>query len=359
MATKSTVHWHLLVAIACSTLLAGCTPAKRETMRICRGASCSEESVRAESFRPSAQQNPSPVSDGYRGEKIEALETAAADGDAEAAYKLGMVRQLGLAGTQKDPARAAALYRQAADGGNADADFMLAQLYQFGVDGTEKDPGEAATLYREAASGGNANANYGLAQLYFEGQGVPRDPQRGVELLRSAAEAGNPQAAQNLGALYEAGNHLPRDQREAARWFEAAANAGVASAQTNLGLMYLKGQGVPQNGFDGMTWLRKAAENGEIKAQLVLGRLYLSGYDTVGQDIGEADRWITAAALQGDPEAIKLQEKVQELKENRSDDSGSYWRGRPFDFPFYYRYAYRGFYWVPYTYYYRAYTERY
>ncbi|MFO1072904.1 MAG: tetratricopeptide repeat protein [Geminicoccaceae bacterium] len=363
MVAVTTVHWHLPVARASLLLvlgLAACTQAKTETTRICRGASCSDESTHAENVPPAAEQSPAaPGGEGYRGEKIESLESAAAEGDPDAAYKLGMVRQLGLAGTQKDPARAAALYRQAGAGGNADADFMLAQLYQFGVDGTDRNPGEAATLYRQAAKGGNANANYGLAQLYFEGQGVPRDPQRGVELLQSAAEGGNPEAAQNLGALYEDGSHVPRDPREAARWFEVAANAGVASAQTNLGLLYLKGQGVPQNGFDGMSWLRKAAENGDVKAQVTLGRLYLSGYDTVGQDLGEADRWITAAALQGDPEAKKLQEKVQALRANGGNDGSSYWRSQPFDFQRYYDHAYQGFHWMPYSYYYRKYTGYY
>lgn len=122
-----------------------------------------------------------------------------------------------------------------------------------------------------------------------------------------------------------------------------AAEAGDPAAQTDLGLLYLGGQGVPQNGHAGMTWLRKAAENGDARAQTTLGRLYLSGYDTVGQDIAEADRWLGAAARQGDPEARKLLAEVQELKEKRQDEA-AYWRRYPFDWRFYGPYAWHGFY---------------
>ncbi len=318
MAKIPAVHLHLYPTFSVVLLplaLLACAPTRPETVQICRGADCSNESVHAETFHPgaAATQSAGVTDDGYRGEDLDSLENGAANGDVSAAYKLGLVYQLGLAGTAKDPARAAALFRQAADAGHG-------------------------------------SARYRLAQLYFEGEGVSRDPQRGLQLLLAAAEQGNADAAQNVAALYEEGRYLQRDRREAARWFEIAANGGVTSAQTNLGMKYLSGDGVPQNGFDGINWLRRAAESGDVKAQVTLGRLYLSGYDTVGQDIGEADRWITAAAGQGDAEAKKLKAEVQEAKDSRGDYDDRYWLGYPFDWPYYYQYAYVGIYWRPWPY---------
>lgn len=109
---------------------------------------------------------------------------------------------------------------------------------------------------------------------------------------------------------------------------ERAAAAGDADAQYRLGLRHLRGEGVRQDGFAALGWLRRAAESGDVRAQLALGRLYLSGYDTVGQDLGESDRWLTAAAAQGDLEAKELQAEVHEKRQVRRDLAPHYWRAR-------------------------------
>jgi hypothetical protein len=109
---------------------------------------------------------------------------------------------------------------------------------------------------------------------------------------------------------------------------ERAATAGDADAQYRLGLRYLRGEGGRQDGFAALSWLRRAAESGHVQAQLALGRLYLSGYDTVGQDLGESDRWLTAAASQGDPEAKVLQAEVHKRRQERRDLAPDYWRAR-------------------------------
>lgn len=109
---------------------------------------------------------------------------------------------------------------------------------------------------------------------------------------------------------------------------ERDAAAGDADAQYRLGLRHLRGEGVRQDGFAALRWLRQAAESGDVRAQLALGRIYLAGYDTAGQDLGESDRWLTAAASQGDREAEKLQAEVHERQQERRDLAPAYWRAR-------------------------------
>jgi TPR repeat protein len=98
-----------------------------------------------------------------------------------------------------------------------------------------------------------------------------------------------------------------------------AAASGVADAQHDLGLMCLRGDHVPQDGRAAMTWLRRAAEQGQVDAQLALGRLYLSGFETVGPDVAESRRWLTAAAAGGNSEATRLLNQVATIE---ADNAG-------------------------------------
>lgn len=90
------------------------------------------------------------------------------------------------------------------------------------------------------------------------------------------------------------------------------AEAGDAAAAQDLGLAHLTGAGAPQNGGLAMRWLRRAAEGGDAEAQLTLGRLYLTGYETVGQDVTEAERWLRAAAGAGGKQG-KVAKEAQRL----------------------------------------------
>ena len=123
----------------------------------------------------------------------------------------------------------------------------------------------------------------------------------------------------------------PIDPRLAS--LEGRAAAGDAGAAYDLGLAYLTGDGAPQQGGLAMRWLRVAAEGGEAEAQLALGRLYLSGYETVGQDVTEADRWLRAAAASGHgpiaDEARKLLIEVEQARAKDGDLAASLAEHRP------------------------------
>lgn len=200
----------------------------------------------------------------YRGEPVAALREAAAAGDARAAHRLGQALE-----ARGDLAGAARAYAPAAEAGLPFAAFRLAQLVQ-----------------RGAAPGG---------------------PPRARELTEVAAAGGVAQAAHNMGALAQ----RARNPAEAARWFSTAAENGVPESQHALALMLFQGDGVPRDPFGGVTWMRRAAQNGHAPAQMAMGRLGLTGLEEMGQDLNEAQTWLTAAAGQGDREAARLLPQVE------------------------------------------------
>lgn len=95
---------------------------------------------------------------------------AARAGDAEAAFKLAQMHDLGL-GLPRDPDAAIRWYGVAADAGLATAAFNLGVLLDQAGRRTE-----AAGWYSRAAAAGHARAQYNLASLHAAGDGVPANP---------------------------------------------------------------------------------------------------------------------------------------------------------------------------------------
>jgi TPR repeat protein len=69
---------------------------------------------------------------------------------------------------EKDEAKTARLFRQAAEQGHADAQYNLGVCYALGK-GLEKDEAEAARLYAHAIAQGHADAQYNLGVRYEQG----------------------------------------------------------------------------------------------------------------------------------------------------------------------------------------------
>lgn len=88
-------------------------------------------------------------------------------------------------------------------------------------------------------------------------------------------------------------------------------------AAYDLGLRYFRGDGVRQDRYKSLTWMRDAAERGHLGAQKALGRFYLTGLEEMGADAREAERWLSAAASQGDKEAARL---LAEARTTRQSD---------------------------------------
>jgi TPR repeat protein len=88
----------------------------------------------------------------------------------------------------------------------------------------EKDEAKAARLYEQAAEQGEAPARRSLGWCYERGQGMRQDASAAVEQYRLAVEGGCADANASLGLCFEKGRGVPRsDPVEAARLYALAA----------------------------------------------------------------------------------------------------------------------------------------
>jgi len=166
-----------------------------------------------------------------------------------------------------DPARAAALLREAADSGHPAAAELLGRAC------LEARPPQAACAWERltlAAVAGRPSAQSVLAWMYAQGVGGKADPARAARLYLQAARAGGATAQNNAGELFETGRGVKPDPKQALDWYRKAAEAGFAPAQFNLGRLYAAGTGVPRDFVEARKWLEQAERGGIASARQLL-----------------------------------------------------------------------------------------
>ena len=129
----------------------------------------------------------------------EALQKAAEQGDAKAAYQLGQCYEKGR-GVKADYAAAVACYRQAAEAGHAEAQYALAMCYAYGMS-IAQDYDEATAWYRKAAEQGHAESQYAIAVNYQYGIGVEQDSAAARRWYQEAAAQNHQKAGEALQQL--------------------------------------------------------------------------------------------------------------------------------------------------------------
>jgi len=230
------------------------------------------------------------------------LNRAAARGDAEAQYYLGLLARSGQ-GMAPDPEAAFTWFLAAAEQGNIAAQYAVAQAYARG-EGTKPDPTEGLRWLEEAAGQGHIEAQFSLAQAYDTSQGAAANAQAALRWYRRAAEAGLPLAQRILGTRYLTGTDVTVDATEALRWLTAAAEAGDPGAMFNLGQSYATGAVLPQDDALAFQWYESAADTGLPRAQAVLGQFYEIGRG-VPREMDRAIALYRQAAEAGEPAAMQ------------------------------------------------------
>ena len=137
---------------------------------------------------------------GRPGDALQIWTGLAEHGDGEAAYRVGLLYDVGI-GVRPDAAAAYGWYLRAAEAGVPAASFNVAVLLDSGR-GVGRDLSAAALWYARAAAAGYPRAQYNLAQLYEVGEGVPRNPEAAEAWYRRAAEGGVAAATTRLAALH-------------------------------------------------------------------------------------------------------------------------------------------------------------
>ncbi len=113
-------------------------------------------------------------------------------------------------------------FRDAAARGNAEAQYKLGLMYSRGV-GVGIDDAEALKWYSLAAAQGHAKAQYNLGMMYYFGKGVPRDRVAAYRWVLISAAGGEPVAREAMEALAgKLSSEEVAQAREAARAWEKA-----------------------------------------------------------------------------------------------------------------------------------------
>lgn len=145
----------------------------------------------------------------------------------------------------------------AAEAGNPEAMRTLGFLYEQGL-GVEKDPSRAAELWRDASERGDGYAAFNLAALHIGGTLPTTDDEEGRSLLVLAAERGVVDAGARLGDLLGA---VDRDE-EALAWIVWAAERGHVGAMFAAGNWYRDGIGTPPDVVQAMRWFFTMLDHG-------------------------------------------------------------------------------------------------
>ncbi|CAE7938813.1 esiB, partial [Symbiodinium sp. KB8] len=266
-------------------------------------------------------------------------EKAAAAGEPDALYNLGIQRELGLHGQEIDLQKAKEAYLKSAELGHHFSQNNLALLYQ---EHPELDVDGRGSLHwmRLAAASGFAVAQKNLGTMLME-EGNSELAAESREWLRRAAEQREPEAAFFLGEIYREGLGVAPSLSEAQRWYRESAALGFFLASTELGLLaYQAGsfaeaeqhlEAAVQGDAEAWGYLatvrmclgkgssaaaiwQRLSDRGDAEAQFHLGTCFLRG-SGVGVDEERALQLLQASCDAGSERAAAL---LQEL-DNVSD----------------------------------------
>ena len=135
------------------------------------------------------------------------------------------------------------------------------------------------------------------------------DYKKAIDEWMPAAAKNDPAALFNLGQVYRLGKGVKPDVHVAESYYMRAAELGHVPAQGNLASLYLDRKGELFDPKKGIEWLTKAAYRGNTLSRYMLGVIYFNG-EFVAQDSVEAYAWISLAASQGFPDAVKAEQTV-------------------------------------------------
>lgn len=202
-------------------------------------------------------------------------------GSAEAAYHLGMIHHLGLAGIPKRPEKAFSFFKLAADRGDPLGAYKLGCFYDGQGEGVVETDRKLALKYKLLA----AEAGYALAQQDVARHLMDRgDVDGALRWLEAAAAQGDMGALMGLAGLYsdempaQVGN-LPADPAKSFTYFLIAVRAipqiresVQKEAQTKLGAdEYRRVMAAVSGWREAPTALTAKADGGVAAAYILAG----------------------------------------------------------------------------------------
>lgn len=215
---------------------------------------------------------------------------------ADQAYR-DALRHLNGDGVVRDDVRARALLETAAAEGLAEAMVWLGRLHADGRGGPQSWT-KAREWYEKGAAIGNATALAELGIIFLNGRGVARDFVKAREWFERAAAGGNAPAMNHLGLIYQNAQGVAQDYAKAREWFEKGVAGNNNASMNNLGWLYQNGLGVPENAVKAREWYAMAAAAGNVTGMNNIGWLLYNGRGGP-VDLVKAREWFEKSVAAG------------------------------------------------------------
>jgi len=187
---------------------------------------------------------------------------------------------------QGKDAEAVAAVQKRAESNDPEALDFLAWFHDEGR-GLPKDLAKAAQLYRRAAEAGQKHAQWRYGVMLDLGEGVAADPVAAMGWFEKSAAQGFRNAMVSIGVLYSTGHGVPQDNAKALAAYQRAARGDALAAFYHIGAIHYNGEGVPADPVEAAAWFMIGATRGDELAKL--------GLQEAAKDLDE-DRLRAAAA---------------------------------------------------------------
>lgn len=247
-------------------------------------------------------------------EQIQALQTAAIRGSADALYALSAVC------SKVKPKQSYELLQQAIARHNAEAMWTLGgALCELASDnpllkeaGIVPDDKTGRHLIRLASMLNSPSANFWLGNAYFTGDyGVKQDMQRAYQHFAQGSARGFAPCGAAQGYMLLRGMGTAEDTKRGVMLIRGAANAGYPYAVVLLAYAHYMGLGMPADADKAITLLQEAAAMGYPEAYIYMAYITAKGGNNLTPNTERADKYVRMAALDIKDKAKELYAELQ------------------------------------------------
>lgn len=209
----------------------------------------------------------------------------------------------------EDYAAASEQFSRAFDAGEADGAFYLGRMLELGMGGTPNLKA-AVGLYLAGSAKGSAPAKNRLGVLHVQGKGVLQDYAQGATLVCEAADLGDVNGAYNCGQLTLAGRGVAQDETRAYELFQVAAEQGHFGAMNEYANGLVEGKFVAQDIARAVQLFQQTASVGNPVGLYSLGQAFAVGLG-VDQDLVRAHQYFNLAAALGHPDGTGARNAIE------------------------------------------------
>ena len=194
---------------------------------------------------------------------------------------------------------------EAAANGNSDIVYELGMIYFTGAEQISPNITLAVKYLTEAAANGNVIANLQMGDFCENGTGLPKDIQKAKTYYQTAIKKGSVEGAFRFAICCE----KEKSMQEALKWYLYAAQKDHVRAQYTVALFYQRGTFVSKDEEKAAEYFKKSADAGYSWGQFSYALCCEFGKG-VSADLSEAARYYDLAARQNHKFAAERLQKI-------------------------------------------------